>query len=259
MYPSRQRFTVGEGKDRQALVLGKKLSDFGLKDGSVLMFKDLGPQISWRTVFLVEYAGPIFIYMFFYMRFGFVYGSGAGATPHTFTSNLAMALWVFHYAKREFETVFVHRFGNDTMPILNIFKNSGYYWGAAAGVAYFVNHPLFTPPPLPLTYCCAALFVLFELSNGYCHLILRNLRRPGTRERNIPQGFLFEYVSCANYTFEVLSWVAFSFMTLTVASFAFTAVGFAQMYVWAVAKHKRYRKEFPNYPKKRTAMIPFIA
>src|SRR3989338_2952087 len=136
MYPSRQRFTVGEGKDRQALALGKKLSDFGLKDGSVLTFKDLGPQISWRTVFLVEYAGPIFIYMFFFLRPWFVYGSAASATPHTFTSNLAMALWVFHYVKREFETVFVHRFGNDTMPILNIFKNSGYYWGAAAGVAY---------------------------------------------------------------------------------------------------------------------------
>lgn len=39
--------------------------------------------------------------------------------------------------------------------------------------------------------------------------------------------------------------------------FNFVATG--QMYIWAVAKHKRYRKEFKDYPRNRKAMFPFIA
>lgn len=46
--PSRQRFTLPprEGaRSGEALAHGKRLSDYGLTDGSVLFFKDLGPQV----------------------------------------------------------------------------------------------------------------------------------------------------------------------------------------------------------------------
>ena len=39
--------------------------------------KDLGPQVSWTTVFLTEYAGPLVIYLIFYLRPSFIYGNGA--------------------------------------------------------------------------------------------------------------------------------------------------------------------------------------
>ncbi|CAG8848551.1 23457_t:CDS:1, partial [Racocetra persica] len=38
----------------------------------------------------------------------------------------------------------------------------------------------------------------------------------------------------------------------------FISAGFYQMYIWAVKKHKAYRKEFKDYPKNRTAIIPFV-
>ena len=42
------------------------LEQYGLKAGDVLVFKDLGPQISWRTVFMIEYLGPLLTFPIFY-------------------------------------------------------------------------------------------------------------------------------------------------------------------------------------------------
>ncbi|KAK6048338.1 hypothetical protein COOONC_14157, partial [Cooperia oncophora] len=50
------------------------------------------------------------------------------------------------------------------------------------------------------------------------HILLRNLRPPGTRERRIPRpdgnpmSLLFNFVSCPNYTYEALSWLSFTIM-----------------------------------------------
>ena len=41
-----KRGDLVKGKDKE------KLSDLGVKDGDVLCFKDLGPQIGYRTVFI---------------------------------------------------------------------------------------------------------------------------------------------------------------------------------------------------------------
>lgn len=68
---------------RQALrqeVRGKTLKDtdtvesLNLRSGSKLYVKDLGPQIGWSTVFLAEYAGPLFVYLIFYWRPWLFYG-----------------------------------------------------------------------------------------------------------------------------------------------------------------------------------------
>lgn len=47
-------------------------------------------------------------------------------------------------------------------------------------------------------------------------------------------------------------------MTQTVAAFLFSIAGMYQMTVWALGKHRNYKKEFSNYPKQRKAVIPFV-
>lgn len=53
-----------------------------------------------------------------------------------------------------------------------------------------------------------------ELSNLVTHLNLASLRPAGTKTRQIPRGYGFDSVSCANYWFESLAWFAFTGLTL---------------------------------------------
>ena len=59
----------------------------------------------------------------------------------------------------------VRRFSHGTMPINNLFKNCGYYWGFAALVSYYVNHPLYTPPPHAASYLLFAFALFCQASN----------------------------------------------------------------------------------------------
>lgn len=121
---------------------------------------------------------------------------------------------VCHYIKRELETIFVHRFSSDTMPLFNLFKNCAHYWFIFGFInMYFFLHPNYTPPSwgTPLIFKgIAVLFALFEFMNLMCHITLKNLRRPGSTERGIPMGWGFDLVSCANYFWEAMAWLAFA-------------------------------------------------
>ena len=264
LYPSRQLLK----KDLNGKVLGNEETLRSLEFDNTARFylKDLGPQIGWKTVFLTEYAGPFFLYLVFYRRPSFIYGAGASEKPIHPYVHIACACFLFHYGKRLLETHFIHRFSHGTMPIMNIFKNSSYYWGFACFVAYFVNHPLYTPASYGdlQVYGSLAGFLLCQLGNYSIHVAFRNLRPEGSKERKIPVAtlnpftMLFNFVSCPNYTYEIGSWFWFTVMTQSVMAALFTVVGGAQMTVWALKKHRNYRREFKDYPQGRKSIFPFI-
>jgi len=239
------------------------LEELGLNNGALLYFKDRGRQIGWTTVFLCEYAGPLLVYLWFYTRPWLAYGEEAASQPMAQVVHIAAGCWSLHYAKRLLETIFVHRFSNATMPIFNLLKNCSYYWGFAGYIAYHVNHPLYTAPCQTQIYGALAAFCFCELGNFSIHVALRNLRPAGSKERKIPYPTvnpltgLFSLVSCPNYTYEVGSWIAFSVMTQCLPAGAFALAGAYQMTMWAIGKHKNYRKEFKDYPR-RKAIIPFL-
>ncbi|KAG5320607.1 TECR reductase, partial [Acromyrmex heyeri] len=258
--------------NRQSLRLdakGKSLSDsetiksLSLKTGGKLYYKDLGPQIGWKTVFLLEYAGPLVVYLWLYQRPWLFYGNVNTSNFH-YIAKCAAGAWSIHYVKRLLETIFVHRFSHATMPLHNLFKNCSYYWLFAMYVAYHTNHPLYTAPSKFQFHIGSIIFVLCELGNLSIHIALRNLRPPGTTVRKVPMPTknpftaLFLLVSCPNYTYEIGSWIGFTVMTSCLPAGLFTLAGAYQMTVWALGKHKAYKKEFSHYPKNRKAIIPFI-
>ncbi|XP_067646545.1 very-long-chain enoyl-CoA reductase [Eurosta solidaginis] len=271
-YIIHKQYAKTPAPERQSLRLeprGKALKEtdtletLNIGQSNKIYIKDLGPQIGWKTVFLAEYAGPLFVYLIFYARPAIIYGEAADK-PMSLTVHIAAACYTVHYAKRILETIFVHRFSHATMPIRNLFKNCSYYWGFTAYVSYHVNHPLYTSPCVLQVWGFLAAFAICELGNFSIHIALRNLRPPGTKVRRIPvpddNPFtkLFNLVSCPNYTYEIGSWLAFSLMTQCLPALLFAIAGAYQMTIWALGKHRNYKKEFKDYPKCRRAIFPFL-
>nr|XP_057940044.1 trans-2,3-enoyl-CoA reductase b isoform X1 [Doryrhamphus excisus] len=264
-YPARQSIRLDpKGK---SLKDEDVLQQLPVGTTATFFFRDLGAQISWVTVFLTEYTGPLVIYLMFYFRVPFIYASKYDfTTSKHWVVHLACMCHSFHFVKRLLETLFVHRFSHGTMPLRNIFKNCTYYWGFAAWMAYYINHPLYTPPIYGEQQIRLGLilFLFCQIGNFSIHIALRNLRPPGSKTRKIPYPtknpftWIFLLVSCPNYTYELGSWLGFTLMTQCLPVAFFTLVGFIQMTVWAKGKHRSYLKEFRDYPPLRSPILPFL-
>lgn len=214
-----------------------------------------GPQIPWRTVFLVEYLGPLLIHPALYYFLP--------SPQPSYLQTLSLALVLIHFSKRELETLFLHRFSAATMPAFNIFKNSAHYWLLSGlNMAYWIYIPSAPAAqesnPL-ITYPGLALFVIGELGNLSNHITLRNLRSSGGAERGIPQGLGFNVVTCPNYMFEAMVFTGISLVSWSLSTVLFAVVALGQMGLWAKKKESRYRKEFgAKYQKKTFTMIPGV-
>lgn len=285
--PHRVRLSwVGDASTRQIpLDYSKNLIDNGLDpqksekgDKFVLYAKDLGPQASWRMVYILEYLGPILIFPLIYYSPQLYGYKNADLWTKTPTQKAAMLLAVLHFVKRELETIFVHRFSNATMPAFNIIKNCTHYWilsGLSNSVFIFASqNPAVIESRGTLTRwlfhtndwskasltAIVALWMFAEISNLKTHLALANLRSGGSKKYVIPYGYGFDLVACPNYFFEVLAWTAFAIMVGNWLSWLFMAVGAGQMYVWAVKKNQRLKKTFGDEYKKlkRAVFIPYV-
>jgi len=291
---NRNRLRITKGSDGKPVHLKRDdgklvtIEETGLRNGSQIFVKDLGPQIAWRTVFIVEYLGPLMIHpLFFYLRpliytaspynplsyIPFNASSTTGLMPAPTTTQLILCtLCTLHFLKREYETIFVHRFSAATMPATNIAKNSAHYWILAGlNLAYYLYAPTdisasWWPAALnadlnpTVRYAAIALWVFAEVSNYLTHITLCNLRpEDGSTKRQIPKGYGFNLVTCPNYLFESLAWLAVVILGGgNLSSLIFFGVATGTMMLWAKKKEIRYRKEFGRVYRKKACMIPAI-
>lgn len=173
-----------------------------------------------------------------------------------------LILWEVHYFQRSFVYPFLIRNRQGRMPLViilmamtftiwNSYLNSRYLFHFSAGYSReWLADPRFLAGVM--------LFVGGLAINWHSDSILRKLRRPGEKDYQIPRGGFFRYVSCANYFGETIEWIGWA-----VATWSLPGLGFA---LWTVANlgprarshHLWYRRHFPDYPKKRKALIPFL-
>ncbi|CDO92850.1 unnamed protein product [Kluyveromyces dobzhanskii CBS 2104] len=233
--------------------------------------KDLGRQISWRLVFFIEYLGPILIHTVVYLlslnaSFRGKFHSTSVEYNDFFNKSIYRLILV-HYLKREFETLFVHSFSSETMPLFNLFKNSFHYWvlnglislgylGYGFPIANKTLYRVYTALKISDFRVLTAFFGLSELFNLYIHV---QLRRWGDKQKSngvvkrVPLNTgLFKIFVAPNYTFEIWAWIWFTLLfKLNLFSVLFLAVSIGQMYLWAQKKNARYGT-------KRAFLIPYL-
>ncbi|MCJ1400873.1 3-oxo-5a-steroid 4- dehydrogenase [Xylographa trunciseda] len=262
------RLRITKGSDGQLVPNRADISiaQTGLMDGSKVFVKDLGPQISWQLVFVIEYIGPLIIHPLVYLLRPYLYTSPNKLLPFPAPSSLqtlSLLLVCLHFLKREYETMFIHRFSMATMPLRLIFKNSAYYWIICGlNMAYWIyrpDAPTAKPMNVYFTLPGVLLFFIGEIGNFSSHITLRDLRSDGGKERGIPHGFWFEQVTCPNYMFETMAWVGVSLVTRDLATVIFLCASVGMMSTWGKKKERKYRKEFGDqYKKKRHSILPGI-
>jgi very-long-chain enoyl-CoA reductase len=250
-----------------------------------LMLRDYGLQVSWRLVYIVEYAGALLTYpLMVWWGLGGVSGLGGVGGPITnITETLIMGttlaqtlsrpdvlMWIAHYAKRILESVFIHSFSADTMPFENIFKNSLYYWGAGWVLGYMAPTHMMVGEVATHNMVVIGMWIACQLGNLFVHHYLANLRvaPDGSRITGhvLPTNQLFRIVVCPNYGFEVMGWACFAMLDVVaphmvwyvVAKSVFCVIGATQMYVWAGGKRKRYRRLFGDKYKTKQRILPFM-
>jgi steroid 5-alpha reductase family enzyme len=102
------------------------------------------------------------------------------------------------------------------------------------------------------------LFVIGFAINLRSDTILINLRKPGETGYKIPRGFLFTYVSSPNLFGEIIEWAGFALMAWNLPALSFMVWTFANLVPRAKNHHDWYLQQFPDYPRERKIVFPFL-
>jgi 3-oxo-5-alpha-steroid 4-dehydrogenase 1 len=104
----------------------------------------------------------------------------------------------------------------------------------------------------------AFVFVVGYRVNRKADAMLAALRKPGETGYRIPRGWLYERISCPNYFGEFLVWTGWAIATWSTAGVAFVLWTLANLVPRALQNHRWYHQKFPDYPRERKAVIPYV-
>ena len=183
-----------------------------------------------------------------------------GVNTRTVPIIIFLVLWEAHYIHRAFIYPFTIRGEAKRMTIVvvvmglffntvNAYLNGRYIFTFSHG---YPNQWLYdTRFILGLL-----LFVLGFVINRQADDILRELRQPGESDYKIPFGELYRWISCPNYLGEILIWIGWAVATWSLTGLAFAVWTAANLVPRARSNHAWYKRQFPDYPSERKALLP---
>ncbi len=217
----------------------------------------LAPRLGW---FLMELGSPL-TFLYFYFQ-----------GPHRFSPVplIFLGLWCVHYANRAFFFPLSIRsprgaqanFSAMVMGIgvvvtaLHGYLNGSYFshFGSQYTTAWLTDPRFLIGFPL---------WAISYALNLHCEAIVRNLRTreevaAGTRIYRIPVGGLFRWVTSPTYLTELSAWTGFALASWSMGGVFILTVSAANLLPRAVSTHRWYRERFPDYPRERKALVPYL-
>ncbi|XP_059617328.1 polyprenol reductase-like [Phlebotomus argentipes] len=184
----------------------------------------------------------------------------------------ALILMYIHILVRLFETHFTQVFSKKaTMNLIQYFTSFVYYFGVIALLLCrgqgFVSGSSIELRLQDFSWRLLICFLVFAFASYHqfrSHGILANLRRNRsgkvTSEGHfLPTGGFFEMVSSPHMLFECLIYLAiFGIVCRNSSWLAVLALVAANQVTMAYETHLWYCKNFPNYPPRRAALIPYL-
>ncbi len=171
------------------------------------------------------------------------------------------AMWTLHYANRTLVYPLRAKTKGKRMPILiaalaivfnvtNATANASWISDIGEYASDWIQRPTFIAGAL--------LFFLGMFVNFDADRRLFALREPDETGYKIPRGGLYELVSCPNYLGEIVEWIGWALATWSLAGAAFAVYTIANLAPRAASHHAWYKKTFPDYPRERRALVPFV-
>ncbi|EPB71070.1 3-oxo-5-alpha-steroid 4-dehydrogenase [Ancylostoma ceylanicum] len=194
-------------------------------------------RLAWAVQEFPSFALPLF------------YITGSQSVPGI----IVLLAFLIHYLNRTFIYPFQIKSGNGTpwyicVSAIVFCTWNGYLQGSYHS-QYYQSDGFFSRP---LTYLGITVFATGMYINIWSDSILRNLRKPGET------GGMFEYVSGANFFGEIVEWTGYAIVSGSLPATAFAIFTMCNIGPRAIHHHRWYLSKFPDYPKNRKAIIPFL-
>ena len=182
----------------------------------------------------------------------------SGQIEHTPTHWLFFALFNLHYFKRSIIFPLRTKTKDKKIPFTIVFSAilfncvngfiNGYYLG---------NFQCKTSSYLLITIGFVLFIAGFYINNKSDDILIA-LRKDGSSDYKIPNGFLFNKITSPNYFGEIIEWLGFFVMTMNIASLAFLIWSLANLIPRARDHHSWYKKTFQEYPPERKIIFPYL-
>jgi steroid 5-alpha reductase family enzyme len=212
-----------------------------------------GITIPNRTGWIMMEAPVLAIFLYFIL---------SGKSGKNTVLWVMAALFCLHYIHRSMIYPFRIKTKGKRMPLLiallavlfnavNGFIN-GYYLGTLQNQ---YNHAWLTDPRF---IAGSLLFLTGMIINLAADEQLIRLRKNSANGYRIPYGILFSKISCPNFFGEILEWLGFAVLCWSLPALSFFVWTLCNLIPRALDHHRWYKKQFPDYPANRKAVLPYL-